>query len=175
MCKLLLAFLLFMPLAANARAFSQEAFQAANGSWSVGILGGGLGLFDDEARGVFGLNLTIKGFYVDFMGKGSSHKNDVRVDKWKESSGTVFHTGYQIPVTANFRIIPVVGYYTLGTVSTDGYDWKVTSSGISNKTSTSIDSKGVDYGGVLVINSRRVNFYAGCTRYTLYGGVALQF
>lgn len=171
----LLAFLLFMSLTANARVFSKEAFRAANGSWSIGIMGGGLGLFDGEARGVFGLNLTIKGFYIDFMAKGSSHKDDVRVDKWNEPSGAVFHGGYQIPIATGFRVIPVVGYYTIGTTSTDGYDWKVTSTGISNKTSTSIKSKGVDYGGVLVFNSKHTNFYAGCTRYTLYGGIAIQF
>lgn len=158
-----------------AQIFSKEAFHAANGKWAIGIVGGGLGIFEDKARGVFGLNLTIKGVYVDFMGKGSSHKSDVKVDKWKESSGTVFHVGYQLPVTKGFRLIPLIGYYTLGSVTTDGYDWKATSSGISNKTSNSIDSKGLDYGGSLVFNTKHVNFYAAGTKHTLYGGIAYQF
>ena len=66
----------------SAQIFSKEAFKTANGKWAIGIVGGGLGIFDDNARGVFGLNLTIKGVYVDFMGKGSSHKSDVKVGKW---------------------------------------------------------------------------------------------
>ena len=160
---------------AYAQILSKEAFETANAKWSIGIIGGGLGIFDGSARGVFGLNLTVKGFYIDLMGKGSTHKSDVRVDKWTESSGTVFHAGYQLPITKGFRLIPVIGYYTLGNTMTDGYDWKVTSGGISNKTSTSVDSKGLDYGGLMVINSKHVNFYIAGTRYTLYGGVAYQF
>ena len=159
----------------SAQIFSKEAFKTANGKWAIGIVGGGMGIFDDKARVVFGLNLTIKGVYLDIMGKGSSPKSEVRVDKWSESSGTVFHVGYQLPVTKGFRLIPIVGYYTLGKVTTDGYDWKATSSGISNKTSNSIDSKGLDYGGVLVFNIKHINFYAAGTRQTLYGGVAYQF
>ena len=174
--KKVLAFgLLLMPLIAKSQVFSKEAFEYANQTWSIGIMGGGIGIFDDKTRGGFGLNLTIKGIYLDFLGKGSSHKSDTKVDKWKESSGTVFHVGYQLPVTKSFRVIPVIGYYTLGSTTTDGYDWKVTSSGISNKTSTSIDSRGVDYGGILVLNSRHVNFYGACTTHALYGGVAYQF
>ena len=174
MKKLLLLLLLF-PFKVDAQIFSKEAFEYANKKWAIGILGGGLGVFDDKTRGVFGLNLTIKGVYIDFLGKGSSHKSDVRVDKWKESTGTVFHAGYQLPVTKAFRIIPIVGYYTLSRTTTDGYDWKATSSGISNKTSTSVDSKGLDYGGILVLNIKHVNIYGACSSHALYGGVAFQF
>ena len=174
--KITLVFgLLLVPLMAKSQIFSKEAFEYANQKWAIGAMGGGLGIFDDKTRGVFGLNLTIKGVYVDFLGKWSSHKSDVRVDTWKESSGTVFHLGYQLPVTKTFRVIPVIGYYTLGSTTTDGHDWTATSSGISNKTSTSVDTKGVDYGGVLVFNLKHVNFYGACTRHVLYGGVAYQF
>lgn len=175
MKKTIVLGLLLMPLMAKAQIFSKEAFEYANQKWAIGAMGGGLGVFDDKAIGVFGLNLTVKGVYADFLGKWSSHKSDVRVGKWKESSGTAFHLGYQLPVTKTFRVIPVVGYYTLGNTTTDGYDWTVTSTGISNKTSTSVDTKGIDYGGVLVLNSKHVNFYAACTRHALYGGVAYQF
>ena len=171
---ILTIFPLFISITMSAQILSKDAFEA-NKKWSIGILAGAHGVFDDKARGVFGLNLTIKGIYLDFLGKGSSHKSDVRVDKWKESSGTVFHLGYQIPLTRALRIIPIVGYYTLGKITTDGYDWKVTSSGISNKTYTSVDSRGVDYGGILVINIKHVNIYAAGTAHTLYGGVAYQF
>lgn len=160
---------------ASAQIFSKEAFETANGKWAIGFIGGALGVFDDKARGAFGLNITIKGVYADFLWKGSSHKSDVKVDKWKESSGTAVHIGYQLPITKGFRLIPVVGYYTLGSVTTDGYDWKVTNNGISNKTSNSIDFKGFDYGGVMVFNTKHVNFYAAGTRHTLYGGIAYQF
>jgi hypothetical protein len=171
----LISILLLLPLMVNAQVFSKEAFEYGNKKWAMGILVGGLGIFEEKSRVIYGLNLTIKGFYVDFLLKGSSHKSDVRVDKWKESSGTVFHAGYQLPLTKVVRIIPIVGYYTLGKTTTDGYDWEVTNNGISNKTYTSTDSKGIDYGGILVLNSKHVNFYGACTKHSLYGGIAFQF
>lgn len=175
MKKLILLLFLCLPMLSEAKIFSKDAFQTANGKWSIGILGGGLGIFEGKGRGVFGMNLTIKGIYGDFLGKGSSHKSDIEVKKWSESSGTVFHVGYQFPVTKTLRIIPIVGYYTLGRTITDGYNWSVSKTGISNKTSTSVDSKGVDYGGVLVLNTKHVNFYGACSKHTLYGGIAYQF
>lgn len=175
MKKFVFFLLISIPIAVQAKIFSKETFQTANGKWSIGILGGGLGIFENKGRGVFGMNLTIKGVYVDVLGKGSTHTSDVEVKKWSESSGTAFHAGYQFPVTKSFRIIPIAGYYTLGRTTTDGYNWTVSKSGISNKTSTSIESRGFDYGGILVFNTKHVNFYGACSKHTLYGGIAYQF
>lgn len=175
MKKILIYVLFMMPLMVHAQVFSKDVFQYANKSWAIGFAGGALGVFDEKTTGVFGLNLTIKGFYIDFLGNGSSHVSDVKVDKWKENSGYLFHFGYQIPITKSFRIIPVVGYYTQGTTTTDGYDWKVTSSGIRNKTYTDIDSRGFDSGGIIVLNVKHVNFYGVCTMHSIYGAIAYQF
>lgn len=175
MRKLILLLMLAVCASADAQLFTKEAFKAANGKWSLGVSGGVVGLPDDSSQGAVGLNLTIKGFYLDVMGWPSSHDNDVRVDKWKEKTCNTVHFGYQIPITKAFRLIPVVGYFRVGHTTTDGYDWTVRNGTIHNATSSSNDVDGIDYGGVAVINIKRINIYGAYTRHCLYGGIAYQF
>lgn len=177
MKKVFVFILIFIAAAVDAQILSKDAFKTANGKWSIGILGGVLGIYDNCSRGVAGINLTIKGVYVDFMGMGggSTHEHDVEVKIWKEKSVSCVHLGYQLPFTKGFRLIPIIGYYSSGHVTTNGWDWTIRGGQIQNKTSRSIDSSGFDYGGVLVFNIKHINIYAATSRYMLYGGLAYQF
>ena len=140
------ALLTLSVISAQAQIFSKDAFQEANKNrWSVGILGGAIGLFDEDATvGAIGLN---------FMGYGF----------------------YQLPVTKSFRIIPIVGYYRSGETVTDGSRWSSTSTGIRNSSYNEDAARGFDYGAVLVYNYKMLNVFGACTRGAVYGGIGIEF
>jgi hypothetical protein len=171
------ALLTLSVISAQAQIFSKDAFQEANKNrWSVGILGGAIGLFDEDATvGAIGLNFMGYGFYVDFIGWPSGHENDTRVDTWRDKTSFGVHAGYQLPVTKSFRIIPIVGYYRSGETVTDGSRWSSTSTGIRNSSYNEDAARGFDYGAVLVYNYKMLNVFGACTRGAVYGGIGIEF
>lgn len=176
--SLLATFLLALSvLTSQAQIFSKDAFEEANkGKWAIGILGGAIGLFDEDATvGAMGFNFMGYGFYVDLIGWPSGHENDTKVDTWRNKTSFGVHAGYQLPVTKSFRVIPVVGYYRSGETVTDGSRWTSTSSGIRNSSYNEDAAKGFDYGAVLVYNYKMLNVYGACTRGAVYGGVGIEF
>lgn len=175
MLRLLLGLLgLIYINAVNAQFLDKTSFEA-NKKWSIGLMGAYMHFPNDVSRGAVGFNLRIKGFYVDLMGWGSSHERDVNYDKWDERTSFVAHIGYQIPLFKCFRIIPIVGYASAGKTKTDGTDWSVDSGGIKNEESSSTDASGVDAGGLVCINIRKLNIYLGITNHLYMGGVGIQF
>lgn len=153
---------------------NKEAFEA-NKKWSIGLAGAYMHFPNDITRGAVGVNLTIKGFYIDVMGWPSSHKDDVEYKKWKESTSSLFHVGYQIPIIKTVRIIPIIGFAKASTTATDGTDYSVGSSGIVDSQSSSTDASGFDAGSILCLNSKKVNFYIEVTQHLLGGGIGYQF
>lgn len=153
---------------------AKNAFEYANKTIDIGILGGVIGVQDNYSYGAMGLNMTIYGVYADFMGWPKAHSNDVRVEKWHDKYSVACHFGYQIPLSKSFRIIPVIGYAKVEEGTTDGWDWKVGSNGIINKFHAENRVDGFDYGGVLVINSGKWNIYASATRRIIFGGIGLS-
>ena len=120
------------------------------------------------SNGAVGVSLAIKGFYADVMGWPSSHENDMGVDKWSDKMTTVVHIGYQIPIVKNLRFIPVIGYAKIAYGTTDGSDYTISESGIvHNKFSEKKSVSGLDFGGIAVINIKKVNINLAFTKYSI--------
>lgn len=148
-------------------------FKEVNSQWNISVNGG----YNHSAKvGTYGFGLTIKGFHLTIGGSGgSTHEHDVRVDTWKEKSSYLIQTGYQIPITKSFRIIPVVGMAGAGEVITDGADWDISQSGtINNKTIQDIKYK-FDYGTHLVYNRRKLIINLAASKHTVFAGIGLEF
>ena len=173
----LLLLLLFASISVGAQIFSKKAFIAANGKWSIGIGGGITDDEDGERNGAVAGNLIIKGFYIDALGYGwgNDHKHDVEVKKWSGKVNIAWHIGYQIPIIKEFRVIPIVGTHRISRSVTDGSDWTVKDSKIINASYETSRQTKFDYGGVAVINIKRINIYVGYTRACLYGIIGYQF
>lgn len=151
-------------------------FKEVNKEWSIGIIGGYVGYGRGISNGAVGVSLAIKGFYADVMGWPSSHENDMGVDKWSDKMTTVVHIGYQIPIVKNLRFIPVIGYAKIAYGTTDGSDYTISDSGIvHNKFSEKKSVSGLDFGGIAVINVKKVNINLAFTKYSILGGIALEF
>lgn len=152
-------------------------FKEVNRKTALGIGGGVAGLTTDYFTGAFSFNMTLKGYHVDVcvMGSGDDHKHDVRVDKWSSDYYYSMHLGYQIPVTRNFRFIPLVGFWVTGKSTTDGADWTVSGGQIVNKTSSTHDAAGFDYGAQLNFKVKKLLLYGNITRYTACVGIGFEF
>ena len=150
-------------------------FKEVNKEWSIGIIGGYVGYGRGISNGAVGVSLAIKGFYADVMVWPSS-ENDMGVDKWSDKMTTVVHIGYQIPIVKNLRFIPVIGYAKIAYGTTDGSDYTISDSGIvHNKFSEKKSVSGLDFGGIAVINIKKVNINLAFTKYSILGGIALEF
>jgi len=172
---LLSLFVVAMCTNANAQMFSKSAFRKANSKFSMGLMGGSIGLFDDKAMPAIGLNVMWHGIYFDFLGWPRSHEKDTHVGKWDDETSIGVHAGYQLPVTSHFRLIPIIGYASSSSGTTNGYNWHVGSGGITNSYSKDDEAAGFDYGVVFMFNIKHLNLFATATRYSVYGGVGFEF
>lgn len=188
LCYIILVAILLLP--ANLFAQTEESSDkptlfpklfGLNKSVSVGIIGGGMDKFN---YGAIGINSTIYGVYVDFMGWPRKHTHDVSIDKWEDHSQYAAHIGYQIPFhkykDGSIRLIPVIGWASIKKGYTDGEDWDVGSGGIINKFHVTEEKGGFDYGAVLAFQDKDkrlgyCNFYLGATRYTVWLGLGIDF
>ena len=167
-------FFLFLGIEADAKGFSDN-FKAENHHWNLGLLFGGIGQTEDLGMPVFAVSTTIYGFYFDVGVCPSSHKSDVRVDKWDDNEALMFHAGYQLPLTKWFRVIPIIGYSHCASGTTDGSNYHVTSNGIHNKFTADESFSKFDYGTASVFNINHINLQAAITRYSWYLGVGYEF
>ena len=150
-----------------------------NKSISYSVFGAGIDGFN---YGAIGINFTVYGVYIDFMGWPRKHSGDVGIDVWQDHSQIAFHVGYQIPFhkfqDGNIRLIPVIGWARINEGYTDGSKWYVGSNGIVNSFRGTETKGGFDYGGVLVFRSQGKNvptFSIGATRYTVWLGFGFDF
>lgn len=186
MRKILLIFFILAPLFSHAQNNELDSlesknkykniFKEVNRKWALGIGGGVAGISTDYITGAMSFNITIKGFHADAcIMPGEDHEHDVRVDKWTSDYYTSWHLGYQVPISRNIRIIPLVGFWTAGKSATDGADWTISGGQIVNKTSKSSDASGFDYGVQLNFKAKKVLLYTNLTRYSACAGIGFEF
>lgn len=141
-----------------------------NKSVAISVMGCAVDNFD---YGAVGLNATVYGIYVDFMGWPRKNAKNVKTTDWEELSVWAAHIGYQIPfhkyLDGSIRMTPMVGYYAKkeGVVIYD------------DKTATATTGH-FDYGAALVFQNKDRNigsytFSLGCTRYAVWAGFGLEF
>lgn len=164
-------FLCLAALAFSASAADWFPFRDVNHNWNISFNGG----YSPSGRvPLYGFGLTVRGIHLTVGGLGSTHEHDVNVGTWNEKASFTLQAGYQIPLVKSFRIIPVIGTIGIGEAVTDGWDWSVNQGQITNKVSSEIKYK-FDYGVHLVFNHRKLIINLGATRYTLLGGLGLEF
>lgn len=172
---LLFAVLITTGLQVHAQLLQGEGFKGNKG-FSMGLLGGAFGIYDDVSNMGIGLNATFSGVYVDLLVMPRAHESSTDVDVHKDEKQTVsIHAGYQFPLTSWVSVIPVVGFTSVKIGDTDGSRWRSGSNGITNSFREKDKTEGFDYGGVLCFNIKKVRIYAAGTRYGVYGGVGLAF
>lgn len=155
-----------------------------NNSASVGLLGGAM---DKLNYGFVGINASLYGVYVDFMGwpqRKSGSENitidDVSIDVQQHRSQLAAHIGYQIPFhkyqDGSIRLVPVIGLVSTSVSS----ESSTTISGTASNYHATATGTEFDYGGVLVFQNwdKHVgyfNFSLGITRYTAWIGFGVDF
>lgn len=164
-----LFFLAFISFALRASTFFP--FNEVNHKWNISINGG---YAPNGKAFVFGWGVTIRGFHFMIGGTGSTHENDIDVGNWSEKASFMFRVGYQIPIVRAIRITPIIGMTGVGEATTDGYDYTVDNGYIQNEVSTDLKYK-FDYGGSLTFSHRKLIVNLAVTRYTLIGGIGLEF
>lgn len=163
--------LLAMSISFSVLAADLFPFEEVNHKWNLSLLGG----YNHKGKvGLAGWGLTVRGFHLTIGGTTSSHKHDMGVDTWKEKASFLFHAGYQIPIVRSFRVIPVVGMAGIGEVTTDGSDYEIDGTTVENKVSSDLKYK-LDYGAHFVYNHRKLIVKVCATRYTVAGGIGLEF
>lgn len=169
--KKITVFLCMLALVFSASAADWFPFGEVNHKWNISLNGG----YSPSGRvAMYGLGITVRGFHITIGGLGSTHEHDVKVDTWNEDASFVLQAGYQIPIVKAFRIIPVIGMAGVGEACTDGGDWSVDNGQINNKVTSSLKYK-FDYGAHVVFRHRKLIINLGATRYTLLGGLGLEF
>lgn len=121
-------------------------------------------------------SLSVYGIYLDFGGKSPAHKHSTEVKKWEdETSCTVFHIGYQIPVYRNVKITPLFGSYKFQVGEVDGWDWSVSDHGINNHFEPEATKHKFDFGTqislVYPVGTWGFNFTGTLTSNTWYIGI----
>jgi hypothetical protein len=174
--KKTILFLLFPFIIIDVSADNLFPFKEVNNKWNIGLMGAYAGYGKEITSGAFGISLTIKGVHANFMGLYPSHKDDVRVGEWSDKTCTLLHIGYQIPITRKVRIIPIIGYSKIAYGTTNGWDWEVDGSGnIDNNYLEKKSISGFDYGGIVVFNWKKLIINVALTKYTMFGGIGLEF
>ena len=172
-CALMM--MVMVSLGIHAQLLQKEGFKANKG-YTIGLVGGAFGIYDDVSCAAIGMNTTISGIYVDVLFWPRAHESSTDVDVHKDEKTAVsIHTGYQFPMTKWLSIIPVIGYTSVKNGDTDGSNYRISNGNITNSYYVKEKNEGFDYGGILCINIKSVRVYAAGTRYGVYGGVGLKF
>lgn len=158
---------------AHAGSFADN-FKRENDCFAMGLHFGAIGQLQDMGQFIGMLNFTIKGVYLDCGGMYLTHKSDVRIDRWKDRRAFLIHGGYTIPVTANLRFTPIVGYAMNERGYTDGSDWYADGYGIVNKFNSEKKINGLDFGLQVTGNFNNFNIYGTFTRYAWYIGFGVE-
>lgn len=168
-----ITFLLLMLLCAlTTSAAGWCPFHEVNRKWNLSLNGG----YSQSGHvPMYGIGVTVRGFHLTIGGLGSTHENDIEVGTWNEKSSCMIQFGYQIPIVMSVRVIPVIGIAGVGEVLTDGYDYDISQSGtVHNKVTNDLKYK-FDYGARIVFNHRKLIINLAVSRYTLSGGIGLEF
>lgn len=128
----------------------------------------------DSNVAVAGFGVTIHGFHLTIGGVGNSSLPKGEMPSGKTSASAMIQAGYQIPVVKSFRVIPVVGTAAVGKIVID--EEGMTDRKPSDPVVTRLKMKYRFDGGVhFVYNWKRLIVNAAITRYTVFGGVGVEF
>lgn len=152
----------------------KDNFKKENNNIGFGFHFGAIGQRQDMGLQIFMGSVTYKGFYLDFGGWLPVHGRDTHVGTWDDDRAFLIHVGYNIPIAPCVRLTPLIGYASNESGYTDGYDWHVTSSGISNHFVSGWACKGLDYGAQLTININHFNITGTYTRFAWYAGIGYE-
>ncbi len=118
-----------------------------------------------------GFGVTIYGFHMTIGGVGDCRlKNGASLPD-KNNASAMVQAGYQIPVVRAFRFIPVVGTAAAGRTV---YDREKKSEDGRPESRLKMNYR-FDYGVHFVYNHRKLIVNAAITRYTVFGGVGIEF
>lgn len=124
--------------------------------------------------GVMGFGVTIKGIHLTIGGVGNCKMKTEDVLKNKNTASAMIQLGYQIPIVKQFRVIPVVGTAAVGKVVFDNTDADKRSASDDPKTRLQMKYR-FDAGVHFVYNYKKLIVNAAITRYTVFGGVGVEF
>lgn len=171
MKSLLLTLLLLAATAVTAAATEWFPFGEVNSKLN---LSANAGWHIDSRVAAMGFGVTIKGFHLTVGGVGSCKLKEGAVPSGKNSASAMIQAGYQIPVVKAFRVIPVVGTAALGKIVYDREDEDLRAPGDPEKTRLEMKYR-FDAGIHLVYNHRKLIVNAAVTRYTVFGGIGVEF
>lgn len=128
----------------------------------------------DSSVAVMGFGVTIKGIHLTIGGVGSCKLPDGTKPSGKNTASAMLQFGYQIPVIRQFRVIPVVGTAAIGKIvyDTEGQEFRSP----DDPPKTRLDMKyRFDAGVHFVFNHKALIINAAITRYTVFGGIGIEF
>lgn len=134
-----------------------------NGGWHL-----------DSHVGVMGFGVTIKGVHLTIGGVGSCKLPAGTEPSGKNTASAMLQVGYQIPIVKAFRVIPVAGFAAVGKIVYDNTDGNLSKPGDDPKTKLAMRYR-FDGGVHFVFNHRKLIVNAAITRYTLFGGIGVEF
>lgn len=137
-------------------------------------LSGNAGYHFDSHVAAAGFGVTVNGFHITIGGVGSCKLKEGQEPSGKNTASAMVQVGYQIPVVKQFRIIPVVGTAAVGKIVYDLENQAARKPGDPEK--TKLDMKyHFDAGVHFVFNYRALIINAAITRYTVFGGIGVEF
>lgn len=129
--------------------------------------------FDSDVA-VMGFGATVYGVHITIGGVGTCKLPDGTKPTGKNTASAMVQLGYQLPVTRSFRIIPVVGTAAVGKIVYDMEDAHLRAADDPQKTRLDMSYR-FDAGVHLVFNYRKLIVNAAITRYTVFGGIGVEF
>lgn len=169
--KRLFIILLLLTAAAGVRAADWFPFAEVNNNIN---LSANAGYHFDSNVAVMGFGVTIKGFHLTIGGVGDCKMKTEDVLKNRNTASAMIQAGYQIPVVKQFRVIPVVGTAAVGKVVFDDTDADKRSADDEPKTRLKMRYR-FDAGVHFVYNYKKLIVNAAITRYTVFGGIGVEF
>ncbi len=128
----------------------------------------------DSNVAVMGFGVTIYGAHITIGGVGTCKLPDGTGPTGKNTASAMVQFGYQLPVTRSFRIIPVVGTAAVGKIVYDMEDAHLRADDDPQKIRLDMSYR-FDAGVHLVFNYRKLIVNAAITRYTVFGGIGVEF
>lgn len=128
----------------------------------------------DSNVAVMGFGATIYGVHITIGGVGTCRLPEGAEPSGKTTASAMVQFGYQLPVTRSFRVIPVVGTAAVGKIVYDMDDAHLRGDDDPPKTRLKMSYR-FDAGVHFVFNYKKLIVNAAITRYTVFGGIGVEF
>lgn len=170
----------------NSMTYDKSNIFSKNNAIMIGMnVGGGETntLFDHNKPGacsnvLLGVNSKIYGVVFN-AGFYLNHSSSTSIDYFSgEDNGFFLHFGYNFQLLRWFSVAPLIGYSKHEIGDYDGSNWRVTSSGISNKFYSDASFSGFDYGAQISFdipcgNGLYFNIPIAMTKHVIYAGIGM--